>query len=386
MNEQLIKKVMTYKSGQFVFSRKYDDAVISKYLVQVELLYDTVMNVPILPQMLVRLDEELIIRSICGTAGIEGNIIDEEKVKQIINGNDQQKSTERKQREIENLKRVYKYINDLAEKNENNEITEDIIKKCHNIITEGINYNNNSPGQYRNSKVYVNNEEHGGVDVPPKIIEDIRNLMEQFISWINSEEMKSINPILRAGIAHYHLSRIHPFADGNGRTVRAIEAFILISSGIKYLPLLLSNYYYKNIDEYFWAFSNTRNNKEYDISAFLEFVLKGCLESLLEIKTYVFVFINRLVLRDYFHVLKEKRDINQRQFDLLNIMLDGNIDFSLPDLLNKSQFKGLYAKRSLKTVQRDVKNLEKNKLIFLKEEKYLLNINILKSLSFKKLK
>ena len=50
---------------------------------------------------------------------------------------------------------------------------------------------------------------------------------------------------------------IHPFWDGNGRTGRLIEAIILQASNIKYVPRELSNYYYRNVDEYYNSFSKS---------------------------------------------------------------------------------------------------------------------------------
>lgn len=49
--------------------------------------------------------------------------------------------------------------------------------------------------------------------------------MEDFIRWFN--ESSSIDPVLKAGIAHFWFVTIHPFEDGNGRTARAIADMAL---------------------------------------------------------------------------------------------------------------------------------------------------------------
>jgi Fic family protein len=44
---------------------------------------------------------------------------------------------------------------------------------------------------------------------------------------------------------------MHPFLDGNGRTARALEAFILQKVGLKdSLFIAMSNYYYEEKNEY----------------------------------------------------------------------------------------------------------------------------------------
>jgi Fic family protein len=95
------------------------------------------------------------------------------------------------------------------------------------------------PGQYRNHIVKVGNADHGNVYTPPKCLADIENLMREFLEWINSDSITSLNPILRAGLAHYNMGLIHPFGDGNGRTARLIEALLMKSSGIRYVPIML---------------------------------------------------------------------------------------------------------------------------------------------------
>ena len=126
----------------------------------------------------------------------------------------------------------------------------------------------------------VGNEEHGGVYTPPKILDDIKNLMKEFIDWINSPDVLQEDPVIRAACAHYYFALIHPFGDGNGRTARAIEAILLRSSGFRFVYNMLSNFYYKNIDDYFWSFSLAGRNKEGDITPFLEFFRKGLLLTL----------------------------------------------------------------------------------------------------------
>jgi len=49
--------------------------------------------------------------------------------------------------------------------------------------------------------------------------------MRRFLNWCNREE--DIDPILKAGIAHFWFVTIHPFDDGNGRIARAVADMFL---------------------------------------------------------------------------------------------------------------------------------------------------------------
>ncbi|HHR6078554.1 TPA: Fic family protein [Providencia alcalifaciens] len=58
-------------------------------------------------------------------------------------------------------------------------------------------------------------------EAPPA--EQVSHEIEQFLSWFNcSHHDSTLDPILRAGIAHLWFLTIHPFDDGNGRIGRLI--------------------------------------------------------------------------------------------------------------------------------------------------------------------
>jgi fido (protein-threonine AMPylation protein) len=61
-------------------------------------------------------------------------------------------------------------------------------------------------------------------------------LMDDFIRWINSIDATSLHPIKYAALAHYKLTHIHPFRDGNGRTSRLLMNWILMRANY---PLII---------------------------------------------------------------------------------------------------------------------------------------------------
>lgn len=380
MDNKEVRKVLTFKSGEFVFSRKFSGDILYK-LIEAKVLLRTVIDLPILPNLVAKIEEEAIIKSIFGTAAIEGNPLTEEKVAEILSKSKLEGSEKLKQaeKEIINLKYAYDFVTAIPEPMGLSfpNLSEDIIKEIHYIVTKDIEHEYNIPGQYRNNIVKVGNEEHGGIYTPPKILEDIQTLMKEFIEWINSKEILELDPMIRAALAHYHLGLIHPFADGNGRTARLVEALLLRLSGIKYVPVMLSNFYYRNIDDYFWAFSNLINNKENNVTSFLEFVFKGLIESLNEIKDRITFYIRKFTLRDYYDYLRKEGDISQRQHDFLIMLLDHLKPFALKDLHIVSPFSILYSKVSSRTAIRDLKKLCDKILLTVKDGKYELNFRIL---------
>ncbi len=382
MDKDMVKKIMTFKSGVFAFSSKFSSEDITPVLVSAKILYSAIRDIPILPEWSSSIEEEVIRKSIFGTAAIEGNPLKETDVQRILSEEQKAEKLADVEQQIKNLKDAYDKIHQFVDnykqqvpemlKGEKVPITEDLIKWIHKLITNGILPSTNIPGQYRNYPVKVGDIEHGGIDTPPKIFEDINQLMKEFCVWINSEEIIGLDPTIRAALAHYHLGLIHPFGDGNGRTARLIEAMILLSSGVKYVPLMLSNFYYRNIDEYFMVFSQSRKNKEHNITPFLRFMLRGMVESLKEIKDKIIEFVRVLVLKNHYQQLKETKKINQRQWDLIHFVI------SKPCGIEELFDSVLYRNTSKRTTSRDLEKLiQMNILTVTEDKKYVLNFFIL---------
>lgn len=55
--------------------------------------------------------------------------------------------------------------------------------------------------------------------------------MREFTYWLNRDSTTELHPVLKAGIAHHELVRIHPFVDGNGRVARVLATLIMLLGG-----------------------------------------------------------------------------------------------------------------------------------------------------------
>ena len=377
------KEVMTFKSGKFVFHYpKVDD--LETLLAQVRLLNEMVNDIPLLPQWASQIDTEIMYSSIASTARIEGNPITEQGVKQIAQQEDTPEYSQKHKRETQNLLIAYKdFVEELGKTAWRRQVKqfppldEEIIKNIHEIVTFGISHESNIPGQYRNGEVHVGDKAHGGVYRPPRILDDIKTLMKEFISWINGEELQT-QPIIRAALAHYYLGVIHPFWDGNGRTARILEGLMLETSGIRYLSKELSNYYYLHVDDYYNAFSESINTK--NSTPFVGFVLKASVASFLAIKEKINFRIKILVLKDYYQELQQQKKITRRQHDLLSLLLDKSADitFTANDMLTKHPFSLVYRDTSQRAAQNDLKKLLNNHCLAMLENKvYRLNLDVL---------
>lgn len=372
-----MEKITTHKSGFFYFSTVYDSLQIENLLVRANVFNETISDLPILPELASKLESDIMYSSISGTAAIEGNPITKEDAERIAGGEEMSSYTPKHRQEILNLQKAYDLLSQIKPSETPFVLTEKLVCLFHQIITSNIPDEHNRPGKYRDGLVRVGDKAHGGIYTPPKIIADIRSLMNVFIKWTNSEKVISLDPFIRAALAHYYFCIIHPFWDGNGRTGRLIEAALLQSANIKYVPRELSNYYYKNVDEYYISFSKSIKLKK-DITPFLKFSLEASVQSFTNIKESIVYFIRKFTLRDYYRYLRREKAVTSRQLQLLNLLLDNPESFSLKSLNEKRIFSILYRRVSTQTARRDLRKLESMNLLELTDKNiYSLNFRVL---------
>lgn len=81
-------------------------------------------------------------------------------------------------------------------------------------------------GRYRTGEMQVVSGAMGKEKVHYEAVKSklVKYEMDKFLDWFNNEDQ--IDPVLKAGIAHFWFIIIHPFNDGNGQ-IEAITDMIL---------------------------------------------------------------------------------------------------------------------------------------------------------------
>jgi Fic family protein len=169
--------------------------------------------------------------------------------------------------------------------------------------------------------------------------------MSRFLHWFN--EPTAVDPVLKAGLAHFWFVTIHPFEDGNGRMARAIADLSLArADGIKERFYSMSAQIEAERKTYYQQLEQAQRG-ELDVTAWLGWFLE-CLGRAIAASD------DRLA-----GVLRKSRlwerinrsPVNERQRLVINRMLG---DFQ--GFLTTSKYAKL-AKCSADTALRDVKEL-----------------------------
>ncbi|MGD0253319.1 MAG: Fic family protein, partial [Verrucomicrobiota bacterium] len=145
-------------------------------------------------------------------------------------------------------------------------ISHEEILSLHKIMAGDV-MDQGTAGRYRTIAVRV------GRYVPPPP-GDVSGLMFELLAWWNKEAVK-MSPVLSSAIVHYRFESIHPFADGNGRTGRALALWELYRRGFDTHHIFsVDEFYWENRPRYYAAFDAVRREGE-DLSGWLEYAAEG---------------------------------------------------------------------------------------------------------------
>jgi Fic family protein len=268
-----------------------------------------------------KLQEVQLKREIAGTSKIEGADFGVGELEAALKETPEQSFT-RSQKQAHAAKKAYRWISTQPS---DMPISEDLIRHIHAKIVEGADDDHCPPGRLRqfDENVTFGIPVHRGATGGDECL----TALQQLVAACN-REFNGHDNLIRALALHYHFASIHPFKDGNGRTARALEAFMLQKSGLKDLLFIaMSNYYYEEKPRYLEALSNSRA-LNHDLTPFLRFGLKGialqCERLLQEISTQVSKALFRDVMYRLFNRLESgrKRVIAERQIEILKILLE----------------------------------------------------------------
>ena len=333
-------------------------------LAEIRAFASVVRGVPLPPPAQRRLHALNIMRAVRGTTGIEGADLSEEEVEAIIAAEGVpvlSGARQREEREARNANELMERVERILREDPAHPLTESLMREFHAVLTEGIPYPNNEPGKYRAFNVNA-----GDYRAPAH--EDVPGLMASLVAWLNEGAGKSLDPIAQAIVAHFLLVSIHPFGDGNGRTSRGVESFLLYKAGVNVRGFYsLANYYYRNRAEYVEMLDYVRFVSDPNVTPFIEFALQGMVEELKGLHEEALAYVRLFAFRDFARETLEQEGrlgtkAGERQLGFL-LALAGQ-DVPLRDLRSGAHpLARFYRRLGAKTLSRDLNYLRRLDLI-----------------------
>lgn len=213
------------------------------------------------------LQKDARVRNAHSSTAIEGNPLTLEEVRAVEQGAPLT-VPERAWREVVNYFAALRHIEGQAKKKR---LTHDDVLRLHTIMAGEV-MDQGEAGRYRTMRVRV------GKFVPPPP-EEVSGLMFELLEWWN-KKAAGLSPVLSSAVVHYRFEAIHPFADGNGRTGRALALWELYRRGF-------DSHHIFSVDEFCWedrpryyAALQVVRRKGEDLTEWLEYAAEGLHQTL----------------------------------------------------------------------------------------------------------
>lgn len=225
-------------------------------------------------------------------------------------------------------------------------------------------------GRIRKVPVIIRNKQNGEVIFRPPPPQAVPVQLDEFFSWINSHDSKNKDhPVVRAGITHWELVRIHPFTDGNGRAARAMTLLVLFQEGYDVKRFFsIEQYYDQNPLDYYSALQAASRRRDGEITDWLEYFSDGLAIELSRVKDRVLALSKDLKLKGK---LGQQIALSDRQIKILEYMETNHGQITTYDLTRVMKMV------SRDTLLRDMNDLAKKAVIrkvgTTKSARYILN-------------
>jgi Fic family protein len=300
---------------------------------QVAALRERIQNAVVDLAWIPALQKDTRTRNVHASTAIEGNPLTLEQVRALEEGRELSAPGTRPRREVINYFAGLRYVEKHAAKKA---VRQTDILELHRILAGEV-MDQGEVGKYRMIAVRVGNY----LPPPP---DAVSGLMFELLEWWNGAAAK-LSPILSSAILHYRFEAIHPFADGNGRTGRALALWELYRRGFDTHHIFaVDEYYWEDRPAYYAALQRVREAGD-DLSAWLEYCATGLRQTLervwLRIQTLQVSSAAKLVLRprqeQLLHLLRDHGGMapaeiwaalgvsRQGAMDLLRPLLDAGV-------------------------------------------------------------
>lgn len=225
-------------------------------------------------------------------------------------------------------------------------LSPELLLHIHSLMTEGT-LQDKQVGHFRsNDDVVVENGiTHETVHTPPSHNE-IPEFVDDLCNFFNGQnEQQFIHPIIRGIIIHFMVAYVHPFADGNGRTARALFYWYMLRQGYWLTEYLsISRVIAKSKKSYEKAFLYTESDG-LDMGYFVAYNMRALQQSFQQLQDYI---SRKQSESNDANTYLRIGNINNRQAAVIKMFADDpNLVITVSDLQAKFQISPTTAKTDI---------------------------------------
>ena len=335
----------------------YDPSAVFNLLVEAKTAAAVLRQMPYLHQWIEEAHEEQLRLEAAGTSRIEGaEFTQREQEEALASDVPHVAELTHSQRQLRCAVTTYRW---LQEQPADHPVNSEFIREIHRRIVTGCDDDHCEPGALHPDGWNVTfgtptcRGAEGG--------DECQSAFDALCAAI-AGVFRQHDPIIQAIAVHYHIGAMHPFGDGNGRTERALEAFMLRRAGVNDVVMVsLSNYYYERKDEYLATLNQSRQ-AGHDITPFLMFALQAITDRCKALTNDIAENHRRILFREFARSLfgqlrsPRRRVLAERQLQILEVLLDGD-SIELVNFVAQPQPQYTHLKYPSSAVARDVVGL-----------------------------
>jgi Fic family protein len=341
-------------------------------------------DIPLKPEYRDKLLRVSLIKGAQATTAIEGNTLSQEEIEKLEEGWRLPPSKEYLEIEVKNILEAFNsLLLEIVFEGNVRIVTPELIKEFHQMIGKNLGEHLDAiPGRFRDDNRVV------GTYLTPDY-KFVPELVNKLCTWLRKEfhyndGQKFSTSVIQAIITHVYIEWIHPFGDGNGRTGRLLEFYILLRAGLpSIVSHILSNFYNQTRSEYYRQLDQAR--KKRSLTGFIKYAVQGFRDGLKEnlnvIQESQFsIFWHNHIYETFADIKYTKKTAFKRKRELIFEMpINQELDVDQIIEMTPSVAKK-YANLNRATVLKDLKELQQLKLLIKVGRKYKANTIMLKAL------
>lgn len=256
--------------------------------------------------------------------------------------------------EVINYRNVMDLLDELCKDQNKSNYSEEILKQIHALTVNRI-LEGGQNGVYRKAQVVIRDSESGQITFRPPPAVEIPYQMEELFLWLNHPDSGNHHPVIRAGIVHYELVRIHPFTDGNGRAARAFALLVLLKEKYDVKRFFsIEEYFDEHSSDYYEALQKVTKGG-YDATPWLEYFTLGLAAELTRVKNQVHKLSRDLKLKG--ELGGKQVALSERQIAILEVLQANQGKLTVKDV------RKILPMVSRDTIIRDLNGLIRKKVI-----------------------
>jgi Fic family protein len=246
----------------------------------------------------------------------------------------------------------------LELENKKDLITNDLIFKIHKITVQDTLDDDYNIGCYRIEPNEIINQSGKVIFSPITNIEKMNLMMNSLLEFLKDDEFsKPIDKIYKSIAFHFLFAFIHPFDDGNGRTIRILFTYLLKLYGYDmfYYISLSEIINRKKAKDYYQAFidverSDINDKNNFDLTYFFYYMTNVMIEGLKLLKHRINTHLREDIIKNI--AIKNNIDLTPRQENIIKVLSNKNNTFMITSEELSKKFNV-----SVRTIQKDLKLL-----------------------------